>query len=40
VFTKALHWSLSWARSIQSSPAPPTSLRSILSYLITWDPAN
>jgi hypothetical protein len=29
-FTRALHWSLSWARSIQSLPSHPTSLRSIL----------
>jgi hypothetical protein len=26
VFTRALHWSLSWARLIQSIPAHPTSL--------------
>jgi hypothetical protein len=26
VFTKALHWSLSWATSIQSTPSYPTSL--------------
>jgi hypothetical protein len=30
MFTKALHWSLSWARSIQSTPSHPISLRSIL----------
>jgi hypothetical protein len=30
VFTRALHWSLSWARSIQSIPVHPISLRSIL----------
>jgi hypothetical protein len=30
VFTRALHWSLSWARSIQSIPYHPISLRSIL----------
>jgi hypothetical protein len=30
VFTRALHWSLSWARSIQSMPSHPISLRSIL----------
>jgi hypothetical protein len=30
VSTKALHWSLSWARSIQSIPSHPLSLRSIL----------
>jgi hypothetical protein len=30
VFTRALHWSLSWARSIQSIPSHPFSLRSIL----------
>jgi hypothetical protein len=30
VFTRALHWSLSWARSVQSIPSHPISLRSIL----------
>jgi hypothetical protein len=30
VFTRALHWSLSWARSIQSILPHPISLRSIL----------
>jgi hypothetical protein len=30
VFTRALHWSRSWARSIQSIPSYPISLRSIL----------
>jgi hypothetical protein len=30
VFTRALHWSLFWARSIQSIPYHPISLRSIL----------
>jgi hypothetical protein len=30
VFTRALHWSLSWSRSIQSIPSHPFSLRSIL----------
>jgi hypothetical protein len=30
VFTRAFHWSLSWARSIQSIPSHPNSLRSIL----------
>jgi hypothetical protein len=30
VFTRALHWSLSRARSIQSTPSHPISLRSIL----------
>jgi hypothetical protein len=30
VFTRALHWSLSWARSTQSIPSHPSSLRSIL----------
>jgi hypothetical protein len=30
VFTRALHWSVSWARLIQSIPPHPTSLRSIL----------
>jgi hypothetical protein len=35
VFTRALHWSLSWTRSIQSIPPHPTSLRSILTYPLT-----
>jgi hypothetical protein len=30
VFTRALDWSLSWARSIQSIPSHPVYLRSIL----------
>jgi hypothetical protein len=30
VFTRALHWPLSWARSIQSIPSHPISLRAIL----------
>jgi hypothetical protein len=30
IFTRALYWSLSWARSIQSIPSHPISLRSIL----------
>jgi hypothetical protein len=30
VFTRALHWSLSWARSIQSIPSQPISPRTIL----------
>jgi hypothetical protein len=30
VFTRAVHWSLFWARSIQSTPSHPISLRSIL----------
>jgi hypothetical protein len=30
VFTRVLHWSLSWAISIQSTPSHPISLRSIL----------
>jgi hypothetical protein len=30
VFTRALHWSLSWAILIQSTPSHPMSLRSIL----------
>jgi hypothetical protein len=30
VFTRALHWSLSWAISIQSTPSHPISVRSIL----------
>jgi hypothetical protein len=29
VFTRALHWSLSWARSIQSIPPQPVSPRTI-----------
>jgi hypothetical protein len=31
VFTTALHWSLSWARSIQSIPSHPISLRSLVT---------
>jgi hypothetical protein len=34
MFTRALHWSLSWATSIQSIPSHPISLRSI-SILFT-----
>jgi hypothetical protein len=30
MFTRALHWSLSWTRLIQSIPSHPISLRSIL----------
>jgi hypothetical protein len=30
VFRRALHWSLSWARSIQSIPSHPLYIRSIL----------
>jgi hypothetical protein len=30
VFTRALHWSLSWASSIQSISSHPISLKSIL----------
>jgi hypothetical protein len=30
MFTRALHWSLSWARSIQSIPPHPIYLRLIL----------
>jgi hypothetical protein len=30
VFTRSLQWSLSWARSTQSTPSHPISLRSIL----------
>jgi hypothetical protein len=30
VFTRAIHWYLSWARSIQSIPSHPVSLRPIL----------
>jgi hypothetical protein len=43
VFTRAFHWSLSWARSIQSIPLHPISLRSILilsSYLHLELPSN
>jgi hypothetical protein len=35
VFTRALHWSLSWARSFQSIPSHPISLRFILIYYIS-----
>jgi hypothetical protein len=31
IFTRALHWSLSWARSIQSIPSHPISVRFILT---------
>jgi hypothetical protein len=31
VFTRALHWSLSWARPIQSIPSHPISLWSVLT---------
>jgi hypothetical protein len=39
VFTRALHWSLSWARSIQSIPSHPISVRSILilQETVFWD---
>jgi hypothetical protein len=30
MFTRAIHWSLSWARSIQSMPSHPISIRSFL----------
>jgi hypothetical protein len=30
MFTRSLHWSLSWTKSIQSIPPHPVSLRSIL----------
>jgi hypothetical protein len=30
VFTVALHWSLSWARSIQSTPSHPISLSTLI----------
>jgi hypothetical protein len=36
VFTRARHWSLSWARSFQSIPPLPISLRSILHYPVTY----
>jgi hypothetical protein len=36
MFTRALHWSLSWARSIQFIPSHPISLRSILICLPTY----
>jgi hypothetical protein len=31
MFTGACHWSLSWARQIQSTPSPPVSFRCILT---------
>jgi hypothetical protein len=34
VFTRVLQWSLSWARSIQSIPPHPVSLRYIL--ILSW----
>jgi hypothetical protein len=33
VHTRALHWSLSWARAIQSTPSHPISLKSIFILL-------
>jgi hypothetical protein len=36
MFTKAYHLSLAWARSIQSKPNNPTSLRSILILYYSW----
>jgi hypothetical protein len=30
VFTRALHWSLSWATSLKSTPSHPITLRSVL----------
>jgi hypothetical protein len=33
VFTRAFHWSLSWARSIQSIPSHPISLRSLKLFI-------
>jgi hypothetical protein len=33
VFTRAVHWSLSWVRSIQSISSHPISVRSILGHL-------
>jgi hypothetical protein len=36
MFTRALHWSLSWNRSIQSIPPHPIYLRSILYYPPTY----
>jgi hypothetical protein len=32
VFTRACHWSLFWARYVQSTPLHPISLRSSLTY--------
>jgi hypothetical protein len=34
VFTRVLHWSLSWARAIQSIPSHPITLRSILRNIV------
>jgi hypothetical protein len=36
VFTGAVHWSLSWARSIQSIPSHPIPLRSIVHPPTSW----
>jgi hypothetical protein len=36
VFTRALHWSLSWASSIQCLPSHPVSLRSTLLLFTTY----
>jgi hypothetical protein len=51
VFTRALHWSLSWARSIQSTPSylskihfntihPPTSWSSQCSFFLAFPPIS
>jgi hypothetical protein len=32
MFTRALHWSLSWARTVQSTPLHPMSFRSVLIW--------
>jgi hypothetical protein len=46
VFTRALHWSLSWAISIQSNPSHPISLRSkvlvfpAVSFLLAFPPIS
>jgi hypothetical protein len=36
VFRRALHYPLSWAKSMQSKPSQPLSLRSILRFLILF----
>jgi hypothetical protein len=36
VFTRALHWFLSWARSTQSTPSHPISLSYILLTFCLW----
>jgi hypothetical protein len=36
VFTRAIHWSLSWAKLIQSIPSHPISLKSVLTFFFIY----